>query len=310
MPSQPDIPPGPVVDARVPGAGTSGAVDEGGPAGPGGGQHHLPRSGPTLDEMNHDELVAAWSTPVHEGEGRIGVLLCHGFTGSPQALREWAFHLVGQGFRVSLPLLPGHGTTWQDLNNTTWRDWYATVEAEFNLMRRECDAVFVAGLAMGGALALRLAERYGSDVTGIALVNPAIRSSDKRLLALRPVLRVVPSIGGIAGDVADPSAVEYAYRRTPLRAVQSMLQLWRDVTANLERITQPVLLFKSTTDHVVDPSSARLIAERVSSDEFTVRPLERSFHVATLDYDAPDIFAESAEFFLRHCGVENPPPQT
>lgn len=283
------------------GAATDPGEDSRQPSGP----------GMSLDEMTHDELVAAWSTPVHEGEGRIGVLLCHGFTGSPQALREWAYHLAGQGFRVALPLLPGHGTTWQDLNNATWRDWYATVEAEFNLMRRECDAVFVAGLSMGGALALRLAERYGSDVTGLALVNPAIHSNDKRLLALRPIVRLLPSVAGLGGDVADPSVVEYAYRRTPLRALQSMTQLWSDVSANLSRVTQPVLLFKSITDHVVDASSARLIGERINSSEFTVRPLERSFHVATLDYDAPDIFAESAEFFVQHAGgVENPPRQT
>lgn len=303
-PSQPDIPNGPRPEPgpHAPAAtGTAVGDDPRHPSGP----------GMSLDEMTHDELVAAWSNPVHEGEGRIGVLLCHGFTGSPQALREWAYHLAGRGFRVALPLLPGHGTTWQDLNNTTWRDWYATVEAEFNLMRRECDAVFVAGFSMGGALALRLAERYGSDVTGLALVNPAIRSSDKRLLALRPILRLRPSIAGLGGDVADPAVVEYAYRRTPLRALQSMTQLWSDVSANLPRVTQPVLLFKSVTDHVVDASSARLIGERISSSEFTVRPLERSFHVATLDYDAPDIFAESAEFFVRHAGgVENPAPQT
>lgn len=277
-----------------------------------GGQSASPHGPIGLDELTHDELVAAYSDPVHEGEGRIGVLLCHGFTGSPQSLREWAYHLAGEGFRVSLPLLPGHGTTWQDLNNATWRDWYATVEAEFNLMRRECDAVFIAGLSMGGALALRLAERYGSDVAGLALVNPAIRSSDKRLLALRPLLRLIPSLAGIGNDIARPAATEYAYRRLPLRGLQSMTQLWTDVQANLERVNQPVLLFKSATDHVVDPSSARMIGERVSSEDFTMRVLERSFHVATLDYDATDIFAESAEFFTRHAlaDVENPDRQT
>src|SRR5579859_1859428 len=89
--------------------------------------------------------------------GRVGVLLCHGFTGSPQSLRPWARHLAEAGFRVSLPLLPGHGTRWKDLQSTTWQDWYAEVDKALRVLREDCDSVFVAGLSMGGGLALRLA---------------------------------------------------------------------------------------------------------------------------------------------------------
>ncbi|MCF2435802.1 alpha/beta fold hydrolase [Streptomyces thinghirensis] len=87
----------------------------------------------------------------HEG-GEVGVLLCHGFTGSPQSLRPWAQYLAARGLTVALPLLPGHGTRWQDMQVTGWQDWYAEVDRELRALRERCASVFVAGLSMGGAL--------------------------------------------------------------------------------------------------------------------------------------------------------------
>ena len=122
------------------------------------------------------------------------------------------------------------------------------------------------------------------------------------LIALPIVRRLVPSIPGIANDIAKPGQDERAYSRVPLHALASMRQLWRVVRIDLPMVEQPVLLFRSRTDHVVDPSSARMIMQRISSSEATERILHRSWHVATLDYDAETIFAESADFFRRHAG--------
>ena len=64
--------------------------------------------------------------------GPTGVLLCHGFTGSPQSLRPWAEYLAKAGLSVSLPRLPGHGTTWQEMARTRWEDWFAEVDRAFD----------------------------------------------------------------------------------------------------------------------------------------------------------------------------------
>jgi len=227
------------------------------------------------------------------------VLLCHGFTGSPRSLRGWAEHLYGEGFRVALPRLPGHGTSWQELNRTDWIDWYACVERELQILRAECDTVFLAGLSMGGALAVRLAQQFGHDVAGLALVNPALRSSDIRMRAL-PVLRhLTPSLTGISSDIAQPNNNEGGYLKTPLHALHSLTKLWRELAPDLPQIDQPLLLFRSRVDHVVDPSSAELLLATVGSTDVTEVWLERSYHVATMDYDAPVIFAQSAAFFRR-----------
>ncbi|OYO24721.1 esterase [Enemella dayhoffiae] len=244
---------------------------------------------------------------MHAGDGPVGVLLCHGFTGSPWPLRPWAEHLVEAGYRVSLPLWPGHGTTWQQLNQTDWQEWYAAAETALRELRQHCETVFVGGLSMGGGLALRLAERLGSDVSGLVLVNPAIALADKRLLALPVLSRVVPSLGAIGNDIAKPGASEYAYRRTPLKALYSQTMMWADIRANLARVNQPILMFRSEQDHVVDGSSARLILAGVSSSEVTERLLTRSYHVATLDHEAEDIFNESVEFIRRHTAAGDDP---
>jgi len=245
--------------------------------------------------------VVPEAAPYAGGSGAVGVLLCHGFTGSPHSLRPWAQHLEAAGFRVAVPRLPGHGTTWQELNRTEWTDWYAAVDRAFRALARECEQVFVAGLSMGGALALRLAEQHGPAVAGLALVNPCINIADPRIRVLR-LLRVIPSFPGIGNDIAMPGQDEVGYDRNPLRALHSQTRLWADVRAGLGRVTQPTLLYWSRQDHVVDPSSLRLIRAGIGTDQLEVVTLERSYHVATLDYDAGAIFRGSADFFRRHVG--------
>ena len=227
------------------------------------------------------------------------MLLIHGFTGSPQSLRAWAEHLEAEGYRVAVPRLPGHGTSWQELALTEWSDWYRCVERELRLLRESCQQVFLCGLSMGGGLALLLAERHPEDVTGVVLVNAVVTSTDKRAVAL-PVLRwFLSSLAGISNDIAKPGVDELAYGRSPLRAAYSMTRMWIEIRRRLDRVHQPMLIFRSVQDHVVDPSSCRAILSAVSCSDVREVVLERSYHVATMDYEAEQIFAESSAFFRR-----------
>jgi carboxylesterase len=110
---------------------------------------------------------------------------------------------------------------------------------------------------------------------------------------------LVRSFPGIANDIKKPGGQEHGYTRTPLKAIHSLLQAWPHLIADLPKVTAPMLYFRSATDHVVDGASQPIITSRVSSREIIERPLEHSFHVATLDNDAPQIFEESAEFIAR-----------
>jgi carboxylesterase len=219
-------------------------------------------------------------------------------------MRPWAETLAAAGHTVRLPLLPGHGTRWQDLNRTTWQQWYGTAEEAFAELRSRCRLVFAVGLSMGGALALRLAEEH-DDLAGLVVVNPFIDSKGQsRLLPALPLMRrVVPSFPGVVGDIKKPGMVELGYDRVPLHAFASLVAFHRLVRTDLPRVTQPLLLLHSAVDHVVPTATnAATIRGRVSSQDYTEVVLEESFHVATLDNDAERIEKESLAFIDRIAG--------
>jgi len=244
----------------------------------------------------------------HHDGGPVGVLLCHGFTGSPESLRPWGRFLAAEGLTVSLPCLPGHGTRWQDMQLTSWEDWFGAVDRAFVALSQQVDQVFLGGLSMGAALALRLAQQHGAKVSGLVLVNPAVVLDDKRLLALPLVKHLVPSLAGISNDIAKEGVTEGAYSRTPLKALHSLVRGTRIVRAELPKVNQPVLMFRSPQDHVVSPASGKLLLSRVGSRDVEERLCENSYHVATLDHDAEMIFKGSAEFISRLSGGSSPIP--
>jgi carboxylesterase len=237
----------------------------------------------------------------HDGDD-VGVLLCHGFTGNPSSMRPWAEAVAAAGHTVSVPRLPGHGTTWHDMARTGWGNWYNEVDTAFRELRRRARVVVVAGLSMGGALALRLAEQHGSGVDGVdglVLVNPAVLIEDRRLAVLPVVRWLVPSFPPVGNDVKKPGVIEDAYPRVPAHALHSMLAGYRTVVAELPAVTQPVLLFRSPEDHVVPASSSALILDKISSTDSAEVLLRNSYHVATIDNDAPAIFEQSLGFIGR-----------
>lgn len=247
----------------------------------------------------HAEPFFAEGRPEESDGLRIGVVLSHGFTGSPASMVPWGRHLAGEGFSVAVPRLPGHGTSWREMNRTTWADWYGELERAFEKLVAGCDRVVVGGLSMGGGLVLRLAADHGADVSGVMLVNAAVASSNKQFLAVPVLKRVIPSVPGIVNDIKKPGQDEHGYDRVPLKALSSMLAGWATIRQDLPKVTAPIVHFRSAEDHVVDPSSSQIIASKVSSREVTERILENSYHVATLDNDAPAILEESVEFIRR-----------
>jgi carboxylesterase len=249
-----------------------------------------------MTQTGPDQGLTAFS---HDG-GDVGVLLCHGFPGAPGSMRPWADHLVDAGYTVRLPLLPGHGTRWQDANRTTFDDWFAEVSAALQELTDRCRAVVVCGLSMGGTLTLRLAEQYPDAMAGIVLVNPSVLTLRKDAKYLLPVLRyVLPAYQGIIGDIAKPDVVEPGYKYIPVKAMYSLSQAWKTVRADLPKVTAPMLLMHSRVDHIVEPVNAEVIRDEVSSTNITDIVLERSYHVATLDHDAELIFTSSVEFIEK-----------
>jgi carboxylesterase len=249
------------------------------------------------------EPLTVAARPELTGGRRIGVLLSHGFTGSPASMRPWGEFLAEKGYGVSVPLLPGHAARWQDLNKHTWADWYGELVRAFDALRAEHDAVVVGGLSMGGALVLQLAADRPDDVAGVMVVNPAV-ATRRRDVKLLPVLKhLVPSLPAIGGNIKKPGMDEMAYPRTPLKAIHSLMRAWPGLIGDLPKVSAPLIYFRSAVDTVVDEASEPIVLGGVSSTDVTRVPLPESYHVATLDNDAPTIFERSAEFVERVCAV-------
>ena len=232
--------------------------------------------------------------------GPVGAVLCHGLTGMPGSLLEWGSALADAGLTVRIPRLPGHGTTWKDANKTSWQDWYTELERSFDAVRGRCEQVFVMGLSMGGTVALRLAEQRGADIAGVVVVNPSLFTTRKDAKLLPLVRWFVPSFPPVGNDVKKPGVVEPAYDRLPVKAAYQLALLWKLTNADLERVTQPLLVFTSRDDHVVEPANSdRLMADAATTDKRQVI-LEDSFHVATMDNDLPRIVSETLAFVRTH----------
>ncbi len=261
-------------------------------------------AGPSTDVMPGAEPFAFPGGD--QPEGRTGVLLVHGFTGTPMSMRPWGEALAAEGFAVRCPLLPGHGTRWQDCNLTTHEQWTSTVGAAFDALSAECDRVFVAGLSMGGTLAIRLAETRPDEVAGLVLVNPSLLTQrlDAKLLPL--LARITPSWAPIASDIKKTGVAELAYPKLPTRAVLQLRQLWSATRADLAAVRAPVLVYRSAVDHVVEAVSTAVLLEGVSSSDTTEVVLDDSYHVATLDNDAPAIFAGSVAWIRQRTPAAEP----
>jgi carboxylesterase len=219
----------------------------------------------------------------------------------------WARHLADQGFAVSVPLLPGHGTHWRDLARQRWQDWYAGFETAYLELAARTSDCYVAGLSMGGTIALRTAARH--SVAGVAAVNPGLSFYDRRVRIvglLKYFQRTTTPIQEENSTAATTDDGDYTV--TPLAAVDQLRRLFSATLRDLPAVQAPALVFKSGTDVVVPPSSLALLRRRLGSRDLTVIPLPRSGHVATLDADAPLLIEESVRFFLQHAHATPPPP--
>jgi carboxylesterase len=229
------------------------------------------------------------------GDGR-GALVLHGFTGNPASMRGLAVALADAGFTVEMPLLPGHGTAIEDMVPTRWKDWSGAAEQAFGELAARTDAVAVVGLSMGGSLSVWLAEHH-PEIAALSLVNPLLVPPDADTLGfIQAMIDAGDAVApGIGSDIALEGAVESAYPEMPLAAALSLFEGVTEVEALLGSVRCPVLLFTSTQDHVVDPASSTRLVEQAKGPVEQVM-LERSYHVATLDYDKDEIEARTVEF--------------
>ena len=230
------------------------------------------------------------------GSGPTGVLLVHGFTGSPQSMLPLGRFLGDAGLSVSGIRLPGHGTTWQDLNSRTSQEWIARVDAALDQMVSSHEEVFLVGLSGGGTLALDCAARRPDDIAGLVTLAGFVDSKDPLRFVAPFVRHIIKSLLGFGNDICDPDSRELCYDRLPTSAAYVMLRLAQKTRAALPHIKAPILVMHSHNDHTVHPGNADMIIEGVSSTDKELVWLDRSYHVLTLDHDRDEVYRRTLDF--------------
>ncbi|PAD38662.1 alpha/beta fold hydrolase [Terribacillus sp. 7520-G] len=227
----------------------------------------------------------------YEGN-EIGILLSHGFTGSTQSMRPLGEAYAKAGYTVCGPRLYGHGTHYEDMEQTSHEDWIASVEEGYHWLKERCDTIFVTGLSMGGTLSLYMAENH-PDIRAIIPINAAVSVPSMESVHELQDVRFLDAIGS---DIKKTGIKELAYEKTPVRSVKEILQLMEAVKRDLSKVTCPALIFVSDEDHVVPPVNAKLIHDAIGSERKAIYPLHDSYHVATLDHDQQIIIDKTLAF--------------
>ncbi len=225
-----------------------------------------------------------------------GILVCHGFTGSPQSMRPLGVALHQAGYTVLGPRLAGHGTTPEDMAATGARDWIGSAEAALAALRQRCRRIIMTGLSMGGTLTLYMAGKYPDAFAGIIPINAVVRLDSADLASLVFAPDAPPLVPGIGSDIKKPDVVELAYAAVPVPCFAQLHALVSVTHALLPRVTAPALILTSREDHVVPPVNGALIASRIGARRIEQVALENSYHVATLDHDQDVIAAEILRF--------------
>lgn len=253
------------------------------------------------------QLYSPQINPIfRKGKKNAAVLLLHGFTGTPDSMRTLANHLHHLGFTVSAPLLAGHGTTRENLARSNWKSWYKTAETAFIELSKNHEKVFVAGLSMGGVLALKLAQDHSEKVTGLScLATPIFLASWVRILlpiiSLSPLALVYKYQPKSNPDVKDPIAAKnyWSINDMPLSCINSLIDLQTIVRSRLDKIKTPTLLIHSRYDSTAPYESLGYITKHISSPITESLTLENSFHLITIDYEKDLVAEKTGEFFLR-----------
>jgi carboxylesterase len=232
-----------------------------------------------------------WSSNGSGERARIGLLLVHGFTGSPASLRPLAELLAQRGFAVELLRLPGHGTHFRDMMSTRYEDWRTEVREGLARLAARSESVVALGLSMGGTLLLDLISQDSKCVSGLVVINTPVLERKGILVKLAPflehVLPLVPAsaAGIVHNDIAKPGMNELAYGWVPAKSGNSLVREFPRIRQQLPSLSCPILVVYSRADHTVSPENSQAILRALRSKDVTELALERSFHVATLDYD-------------------------
>ncbi|KKI90473.1 monoacylglycerol lipase [Bacillus sp. SA1-12] len=232
---------------------------------------------------------------------KVGLLLSHGFMGTPQSV-----HFLGEkwselGYTVYAPRLKGHGTHYKDLEHSTHMDWFSDLEKGYLHLKEHCTTIFIIGQSMGGTLALWLANKY-KDIRGLVLINPALTVPNYDQWIGKSSPRYLSES---APDIKSKGIREITYNKVPIQSIHELQTLMGKTPKILPNITNSILCFKSAEDHVVPPQNTDYILVNIASAKKEAVILYHSYHVASMDHDKEKIIMKTHTFIQKNLKEAN-----
>jgi carboxylesterase len=235
--------------------------------------------------------------------GKTGILLLHGFTATTVEVRPFGEYLFQNGYSVSAPLLPGHGTQPDDLNQKKWQDWTVSVEDAYQSLKKHCDMVFVGGESMGGLLSLYLASRH-PEICGLLLFAPALIAPNlKRAKLLTPFMRSLPKRSD--KNTRPLPKPWQGYHVNPLAAAYQVSLLQKEVKQRLKFITQPAIIFQGGADRTIDPRSSQAVFDGIQSEVKSYHWYQDASHCIILESCSDEIYQIGLQFIQRISQTKN-----
>jgi carboxylesterase len=242
-------------------------------------------------------MILKGAQPFFLAGGEHGVLLIHGFTGSPAEMVLLGERLHREGFTVLGIRLSGHGTSPENMAKMDWQDWYDSVYDGYAILKGFCTRISVVGLSMGGLMALYLSVH--------AVLHKVVSLSAPIFIAEEKNLKFLPSREDASGKFAPkhrkkmvdiPKECNVSYSSMPLVCVYQLLDFIKTAKTLLAEVCRPLLIIQSRKDHTVQAKSGAYIYDHVGTEEKELFWLEKSGHLVTIDIEREIVFKKVAGF--------------
>jgi carboxylesterase len=231
----------------------------------------------------------------------LGVLFLHSLGSTNLVFKEFEEYLHEQGFKTNSPLLPGHGTSPDDLGNYTFKDWIQASEKA--LIDLNCQGTFLVGQITGVPLALALASTH-PELLGIVTIsgiislprlysrfNPFFRSNSRMVSWSNLVSKLLPSYNPMDRDKIS------LYEKVPQIALNETFNLIHQTRKLLKKVNQPIYIFHSSACKEINVQNAHFLFENVSSKKKKLMFIEKGSPLMSVDVARHILFRESTNFF-------------
>ena len=239
-----------------------------------------------------------------EGTNGKGVLLIHGWTSTAYEVRRLGKYLNEQGFTVFGPMLRGHGTKPEDLENVKWQDWLEDLSSSFDQLKNKCGEVYIGGTSIGASLSILLAAEK-PETKGIVLMAAPYKIKFEKVLAvigniwklLKPYNnKYYPPTFGSARTITR----QISYQRYSIKSAMEVRELLKASRKKLGQIKQPCFLIQSTHDHIVERNSLEKIYNEINSEVKEKKYIKRAYHTFISDIKNEHVFEDIADFLKRN----------